>query len=350
MHEHDETAGDTGLSETPNKGGLAFERTFSRVDVDPFDKGRVGTAQGADRQRTGRRGLRADRHRGPEGLVAARHEHRGQHVRPRPPRHARAGEEHAAAERSRRRHDHRLDVEGWLLPAPPRGPRRLQRGAQRRCCSTSAALQQPRSGSNRRFEEASQCSACCRRHHGVEPDARRHRGDALRVRLRYQVRRVAGVVVRRNEQERRRRAARQTGRHSRLAPAVAKPVGSTPGGVGPPSPAPRRQTVQPRPVGKASRLVLLPPVGRLTPRCCTGQHGTGAADRAEGAVAAGHSSRAGQLRDAQARQGQATAGCAPALPAALHAHLRVAVRLGRRGSIDHRREIICLRSRRAGSA
>ena len=38
--------------------------------------------------------------------------------------------------------------------------------------------------------------------------------------------------------------------------------------------------------------------------------------------------RAGQLCDAQARQGQAVAGCAAALPLALHAHLLVLVEPG----------------------
>ena len=45
----------------------------------------------------------------------------------------------------------------------------------------------------------------------------------------------------------------------------------------------------------------------------------------EGTGGAGHPSGAGQLRDAQARQGPAVAGGAPALPPALHAHLRVLV-------------------------
>ena len=53
-----------------------------------------------------------------------------------------------------------------------------------------------------------------------------------------------------------------------------------------------------------------------------------AAGRPGGAGGAGHPPRAGQLRDAQARQGQAVAGCAAALPPALHAHLLVLVEPG----------------------
>ena len=98
----------TQPSEPTASPGLEFERFFTVTGSirSTRSNGRLRSAVIGNEKRRGR--LRAARRRDPEVLVAAGHQHRRLEVFPRPDRHAGARAQRQAADRPRRRHDHRV--------------------------------------------------------------------------------------------------------------------------------------------------------------------------------------------------------------------------------------------------
>ena len=133
--------------------GLEFPRYFTTAGVDPFDEveWELRDAVIGNEKGTGR--LRAARRRDPEAVVAAGDQHRRLEVFPRPDRRAGARALGQAADRPRRRHDHRLGAQAELLRDRGRAagvqrraeaPARLAEGARSTARSGSTAASRRR--------------------------------------------------------------------------------------------------------------------------------------------------------------------------------------------------------------
>ena len=146
---------------------------------------RVGTPHGHDRRRQGRGPLRADRRRGPRELEPARHERRRVEVLPGVRGAARPRDQRAPADRTYRRHAHRLGDQGRLL-RDERRPRRLPRRAHAPAAAPEAELQLAGVVQHGRRGEAAVLGLLHqlgRGLHGFDHGPGQDRGHALQVRL-----------------------------------------------------------------------------------------------------------------------------------------------------------------------
>ena len=107
----------------PTKG-LTFERRWTTPGIHPYDEITWERRDASIGNESGQERLRAEGRRGPELLVAARHQRRGQQVLPRPPRYPGARDQRPPAHRPCRQHDRRLGRDPALL-RQRRGPAHL---------------------------------------------------------------------------------------------------------------------------------------------------------------------------------------------------------------------------------
>ena len=165
--------------------GLTFPRFFTEAGVDPFDEVEWELRVGGHRQRTRRGRLRAARRRDSEVLVAAGHQHRRLEVFPRPDRHAGARAQRQAADRPRRRHDHRVGARAQVL-RERRGPAGVQRRSEAHPRLPEGGVQQPGLVQLRLREGAAVLGLLHQLgagHDGLDPDAGADRGHAVQVRI-----------------------------------------------------------------------------------------------------------------------------------------------------------------------
>ncbi len=189
------------------RAGLVFERYFSSPGRRSVRSRGVGVARRPDRQREGREGVRTEGRRGPQVLVADRHQRRGFEVFPRRARHAAARDVGSPADRPGRRLDGRLGQGGWLLRL--RGERRdlpcraRAHPAQPVCLLQLAGLVQRRNrGPAAVLGLLHQLG---RGHHAVDPRPCQDRGHALQVRLGHRLEPLFAALVARESRRRRNR-------------------------------------------------------------------------------------------------------------------------------------------------
>ena len=196
-----------GRPQSRRRAGLRFERLYTTPGVHPVRRGRVGAARRGDRQRARREGVRAERRRGAQVLVADRDQRRGLEVLPRPLGTPRARDSVRAAHRPRRRHHRRLGPRGRLL-RQRRGRRGLPRRAHPhpappdRLLQLAGLVQRRHRGAPAVLGLLHQLG---RGHHGVDPRPGQDRGHALQVRLGHRLEPLDPALVARAARRRRHR-------------------------------------------------------------------------------------------------------------------------------------------------
>ncbi len=166
-------------------GGPPLRALLHGPGCGPVRHRRVGDARRRHHQRARRGDLRAARRRGPQDLVADRHQRRRLQVLPRPPRLAAARAQRAPADRPRRRHHRLLGARERLL-RHRRRRRRLPRRAHPRAALPDGLLQLAGLVQRRHRAQAAVLGLLHqlgRGHHGLDPAPGQHRGHALQVRL-----------------------------------------------------------------------------------------------------------------------------------------------------------------------
>ena len=169
----------------PTKG-LTFERRWTTPGHPPLRRDHLGVPDRRHQHRDRQERLRAEGRRGPELLVAARHQRRGQQVLPRPPQHPGARDQRPPAHRPGRQHDRRPG------PRPSATSRRDEDLATFKAELTHLLVHQKMAFNspvwfNVGIEEKPQCSACFINSVAgldvVDHGPRQDRGHALQVRL-----------------------------------------------------------------------------------------------------------------------------------------------------------------------
>ena len=179
---------ESGKKPSRRPRGLSVARRFTKPGEDPFAAVEWELRSAKINNETRRGGVRADRRRGAEELVAARHERRRLEVLPRSRRHARARAQREAADRPRGRHASASGATTAATSATPEDAQAFSRRAHPRArARRGMAFNSPvwfNLGVEGHAAAGERLLHQLRRgHHGVDHGPREDRGDALQGRL-----------------------------------------------------------------------------------------------------------------------------------------------------------------------